>query len=65
MNHPVLDAASFAVAGACTMVLARNICAYQVWKFLHVAHVLPIILRTLLYHTVIFGPMGGGSNRYW
>lgn len=58
MNHPLLDAASFALAGACTMALACNICASQVWNLLHVAPVLPIILRILLYHAVIFGPIG-------
>jgi hypothetical protein len=43
VNHPVLDAASFSVAGAwitkfCTIALACNICASQVWNLLYVAY---------------------------
>jgi len=59
VNHPVLDAASFAVAGACTMALARNICVSFVLNLLHVAYNFedPAISYCNIWTYV------GGSNR--
>jgi len=64
VNHPVLDAASSAVASAwaamfCTLALACSICAFQVWNLLHVAYNFgdPAVSYFNIW------TYGGGSNR--